>query len=35
MSLLMLFSLAWVLLDLMAGHDALVEERIPGLSSEF
>lgn len=35
MSLLLLFSTAWVLLDLMAGHDALVEEKIPSLSSEL
>lgn len=35
MSLLMLFTMSWVLLDLMSGHDALVEERIPSLSSDF
>lgn len=35
MSLMLLFTMSWVLLDLMSGHDALVEERIPGLSSEF
>lgn len=35
MALLVLFAMTWVLLDLMSGHDALVEDRIPGLSSEF
>jgi len=35
MALLVLFAMTWVMLDLMAGHDAIVEARFLGLSSEF
>lgn len=35
MALLVLFAITWVMLDLMAGHDAIVEKGFLGLSREF